>query len=450
MKTKTLYQCSNCQYQSPKWAGHCPACDSWNTFVEATITPLHKNSLQSHRSLGQAQTAQPLHHFIEEKETKIHTGIKELDRTIGDGFTLYSATLLGGEPGIGKSTLTLQLADRLSTLGLKLLYVSGEEAANQIAARAKRLSLNTEKIHFLQENNLENVLATVEQDKPQFLIIDSIQTIYSYDLTGIPGSISQTVLVTERLIEYCKKNRVTLLLIGHVTKEGTLAGPKILEHLVDTVLTLEGDRYSQNRILRTVKNRFGSTNELGIFQMDEKGLQEVNNPSLYVLEGRQANAIGSSLTMTVEGNRPLLMEFQALTATTHFGYPKRTTQGFDMNRLHILIAVLEKYGKLKLSEQDVFINIVGGFKIQDPACDLAIMAAIYSSYFKKGIPAQQAFLGEIGLSGEIRPVTNLDSRLQELSKIGITEIFLPKATTNKKHPKLNLNFINNIDEFIKI
>lgn len=447
MKIKTIYTCNECKYESPKWMGQCPSCQSWDGFSETTISKTPRLNTQISQKIAPREL-QSLKVSKSSNISRLQTGINELDRTLGGGFTAASATLLGGEPGIGKSTLTVQLADKISAKGKKLIYVSGEESLNQVAGRAERLKLNTAKISFLQENNLESVLSTIEVEKPEFLIIDSIQTLTSLDSTSAPGSVSQTILVTERLIEHCKKQNITLLLIGHVTKEGNLAGPKMIEHLVDTVLLLEGDRHHQYRMLRTSKNRFGSTNEIGIFQMQENGLAEVSNPAMAFLEGRNEQAIGSILTVSMEGNRPLLIEIQALTNKTAFGYPKRTSHGFDLTRLHILAAVLQKHAKLKLNEQDIFINIVGGFKIKDPALDLAVAMAICSSYYKQPM-GSVAVLGELGLSGEVRAISKPNLRLKELSKLGIKKVILPFHSEKYQNHKLQLNEVKSMKQIIE-
>ena len=447
MKIKTVYKCNECAYESPKWVGQCPSCSTWNGFSEETIDQIGKKLQErSHRNV-EPKKLSPLAVNKEINFTRLLTGIGEVDRTLGGGFVPASATLLGGEPGIGKSTLTLQLTKQIADQKQKVIYISGEESLNQVAQRAERLNINTEDVFFLQENNLESLIATIEHEKPNFLIIDSIQTISSLDSSGMPGSISQTITVTERLIEHCKSKNVTLLLIGHVTKEGSLAGPKMLEHLVDTVLLLEVDRQHQNRVLRTSKNRFGSTSEIGLFQMEGVGLIEVKDPSLQFFEGREAKSIGSIFSMTIEGLRPLLVEIQALTNPTPFGYPKRTAHGFDLTRVHILSAVLQKYSRIKLNEQDIFINIAGGFKVSDPATDLALALAIHSSYFKKEIPSNMAVLGEIGLSGEVRSVSNIELRLKELQKLGIKKVIVPPLKNLKNTFELELIEIKNIKEY---
>lgn len=422
MKVKSLFVCNNCGFESPKWIGKCPSCDKWNSFEESTI---EEPALRSHKSVKPKDpTPLILSHAREER---LVLKMDEVNRVLGGGLLEGSLTLLTGEPGIGKSTLTLQLCDQLVALKKSVLYISGEESQNQIAGRAKRLKIASENISFLAENNLETILATLRQHKPDIVIVDSIQVIHSADLTGLSGGIGQIRYATEQFMEYAKETNTPVILIGHVTKDGALAGPRVLEHLVDTVLYLEGDRYQHFRILRSQKNRFGTTNEIGIFEMHGNGLEEVKNPSAHLLEGRKENAIGSAITVTMEGTRPLLVEVQALTNITPFGYPKRTATGYDVNRMQLLISVLQKYANLNLSNQDIFVNVVGGIKINDPSCDLGVLIAIASSFLKKPIPSSIAFIGEIGLSGEIRNVSQIEKRVKEAEKLGFKNVITPKT-----------------------
>lgn len=419
MKLKTVYICKNCNYESPKWTGKCPECNAWNSFVEDIINiGTAKNSFSSKKIT--IQKAMPL---VESKqsESRLSSGILEFDRVIGSGIVPGSLTLLSGEPGIGKSTLTLQIANNFAK-NSKVLIISGEESIEQIASRAARLKLKEKNLSAINEYNLETILETIRAEKANFVIIDSIQVISSADLPSQAGSITQVRYCTEKIMELAKTSNIPIMLIGHVTKDGNLAGPRVLEHLVDTVIHLEGDRFQQFRLLRAIKNRFGSCSEVGIFEMTEMGLKEVINPSQQFLEGRKANAIGSTITVAMEGTRPFLVEVQALVSTSPFGYPKRTSNGFDLNRLQILIAVLEKYAKLNLQNQDVFINIVGGIKLNEPAIDLAVLVAIASSFLKKPIAANCAIFGEAGLSGELRKVSHSEKRKKEAQKLGFTEI----------------------------
>lgn len=426
MKLKTIYVCQNCKFESPKWIGKCPECNGWNSFIEDVInigkpdkrlspTPRASNPVDL-RSITN----------LNNSSERFSSGIGEFDRVLGgNGFVPGSITLLSGEPGIGKSTLTLQIAGNISN-SKKTILISGEESVEQISGRADRIAINNN-LTAINETNLENILEIISDNHPDFVIIDSIQVIYSLDLPGTSGSINQIRYCTEQLMNTAKRNKITILLIGHVTKDGNLAGPRVLEHLVDTVLSLEGDRYQHFRILKSAKNRFGSCNEVGIFDMAKNGLIEVKNPSELFLEGRSDDTIGSSITVTLEGIRPILIEVQALTSTTHFGYPKRTSNGYDLNRLQILIAVLEKYGKLKLQDQDIFINVVGGIKLNDPGADLAVAAAITSSFFKKPIPGSTVIFGEVGLCGELRKITQMEKRIKEADNLGFKNHFTPET-----------------------
>ncbi|PKL36940.1 DNA repair protein RadA [Candidatus Peregrinibacteria bacterium HGW-Peregrinibacteria-1] len=422
---KTLYACQECNFETTNWSGKCPNCEAWNTLAEDTgPRPISKTP----RKLQvKAQTPQQLNSVSTQEHTqKFSTNISEFDRVIGDGIIPGSLTLLSGEPGIGKSTLTLQVANEVAK-NHNVLLISGEESVAQIANRSNRLGHTTDNLHAINEFNLETILETIKTTKPKLAIIDSIQVISSLNITSSSGSISQVRYCTEQLMELAKTSNIALIIIGHVTKDGNLAGPRTLEHLVDTVMQFEGDRFQQFRMLRVVKNRFGSCNEIGIFQMENEGLKEVTNPSAQFLEERKPNAIGSTITVTMEGTRPLLIEVQALTNTTTFGYPKRTANGFDLNRLQILIAVLEKYAKLNLQNQDVFVNIVGGMKLKEPSADFAVLSAIASSFLKKPISPDTIIYGEVGLSGELRKVTHHEKRKQEATKLGFTKIISPET-----------------------
>ncbi|MBI5754528.1 DNA repair protein RadA [Candidatus Peregrinibacteria bacterium] len=442
MKLKTIYICNSCQFESSKWLGQCPQCSQWNTFMEDVINvgKPEKGSLsKTPRSLKVGtQSPTSLENSGKNTATRLFSDIEEFDRVIGQGITPGSIILLSGEPGIGKSTLTLQIANNLAKK-LKVLLVSGEESVEQIAGRAGRLNLNEKNLLALNEYNLENILATIRAEKPGLIIIDSIQVISSMDFPGAAGSITQVRYSTERLLEISKTTNTPVILIGHVTKDGTLAGPKVLEHLVDTVLLFEGDRFQQFRLLRAQKNRFGSCSEVGIFEMTENGLIEIKNPSEQFLEGRKQNAIGSAITVAMEGTRPFLVEVQSLVSTSAFGFPKRTANGFDLNRLQILIAVLEKYCKFNLQNQDVFINVVGGIKLSEPASDLAVLMAIASSYLKKPLPQTAAIFGEVGLSGELRKVIHHEKRQKEAEKMGFTQII---SSGNHKEIQTALRILN--------
>lgn len=430
MKLKTIYICQKCEFESSKWTGKCPQCEAWNSFAEDVVNvSSSKKTLSKTPRKVLATTPSPLIQ-VDSNDKKSLTNIGEFDRVVGDGLVKGSLTLLSGEPGIGKSTLTLQIANQLAK-NEKTLLISGEESLSQISQRASRLGLKEKNLTAINEYNLETILETIKHEKSSVVIIDSIQVISSMDLPSAAGSVTQVRYCTEQIMEHAKSTATTIILIGHVTKDGNLAGPRVLEHLVDTVIHLEGDRFQQFRILRAVKNRFGSCSEVGIFEMSDKGLTEVKNPSEKLLEGKKENAIGSVITVAMEGTRPFLVEVQALVSTSPFGYPKRTANGFDLNRLQILIAVLEKYGKLNLQNQDVFINVVGGIKLSEPAADLAVLTAIASSLLKKPIPSTTTVYGEVGLSGELRNVSHSEKRGKEAKKLGFTKIL-----NSEKHKEI--------------
>lgn len=404
MKLKTLYTCQNCGYQTSKWLGRCSSCEEWNSFIEEVINvgKTDRSKLSSTpRNLEKPQSLESSQRS-DSVPFRTLTGIDEWDQTLGGGLVDGSLVLLAGEPGIGKSTLTLQIVSKMAQKKTKILLITGEESTNQVSDRAKRLGIKESNIQLLYENNLENILLTLEKEKPDFLVVDSIQVMASNDIPGVAGTLSQVRYVTEALMNHIKTRHIATLLIGHVNKEGNIAGPKVLEHLVDTVILLEGERDHEMRLLRVVKNRFGPVSEVGLFEMSEQGLKEVKNPGERILENRSGQDLGSALTVSMEGNRPLLIEVQALVQRTPFGYPKRMASGFDRNRLELLIAVLQKYSSLNLSDQDVYINVAGGLTLRDPAGDLAVCMAIASSTWKKPIPLKQVSWGEMGLTGEVR------------------------------------------------
>jgi DNA repair protein RadA/Sms len=435
MKLKTVYICKSCAWKSPRWIGRCPECSAWESFEEDVINigkpdPISKSRRGlSESKNGEREAPISLNEGTIEHQ-RIPTNIGELDQILGGGMVEGSVMLLSGEPGIGKSTITLQICHEISKQGKKVLYISGEESVHQIASRASRLGVTQDKtssnIQLLAENSIEHIEECVEKEKPDFLIIDSIQVVNSSEIESLAGSVSQVRFCAEMLTQMAKRKNIPLLLIGHVTKDGNLAGPRVLEHLVDVVLHLEGERFHEMRLLRSNKNRYGSTNEIGVFEMKEKGLQEVKNPSQLFLEGRSKDAIGSVITCTIEGTRPFLVEVQALTSITAFGYPKRSATGFDLNRLQMIIAVLQEHGEINLSNQDIFINVVGGMSIQEPAGDLAVALAIVSAYQKKSLSGDAVVFGEMGLSGEIRNVTQSDRRVKEIEKLGFQKILTPK------------------------
>jgi len=417
MKLKSIYICSKCQHQSSKWGGQCLSCNAWNSMVEDVIdVSPKKQSIRAAQAIKPVITVQNV-----QKKERLITKIIEFDRVVGGGFMSDQLVLLTGDPGIGKSTLTLQICNQMAEIGRKVLYFSGEESIDQISDRAHRLKLKSQ-INLLNLNSLESILATIEAEQPGFVVVDSVQVMASEELTSQAGSISQVRYVTEQLMQVAKRQNIPILLIGHVNKEGNLAGPQVLTHLVDTVLFLEGDRFHQFRMLRATKNRFGAVDEVGVFQMTEKGLEEVANPSALFLEGRSENPIGSVIVPVLEGTRTFLVEVQALTSYTHFGYPKRTASGVDLNRLNIIIAVLERYANIKLDSSDVYVNVVGGLKLKEPAVDLAIAMAIASSKLKKSLPKELVVMGEIGLSGEIRQVSQAEKRIKEAKKLGFDQM----------------------------
>lgn len=429
-KTNTVFFCNECGYESAKWLGKCPACNAWNSFVEEKVVK------QGNKKGVVSKVVEPVSiKSIEQiKISRVSSGFDELDRVLGGGFVNGSLTLLGGEPGIGKSTLILQICDKYKTDG-KVLYVSGEESAEQIKIRADRLGINKDNIMFLGETDINNIEVSIEKIEPKLVIIDSIQTMYSDEITSAPGSVSQVREITARIMKMCKMKGITTVIIGHVTKDGTIAGPKVLEHMVDAVLYIEGERYFSYRVVRGVKNRFGSTNEIGMFEMRNEGMVEITNPSSVLLTEREENPPGSVIVASLEGTRPILVELQALTSTTVFGMPRRTANGLDYNRVTLLIAVLEKLGGVNLGSQDVYMNIVGGIRINEPALDLGIVLSAASSYKNISIPKSVAVVGEVGLTGEIRSVNMIEKRLKEIEKMGLKTCIIPE--TNKKLLKEN-------------
>ncbi len=427
MKPKTVYFCQNCGAQSPKWIGKCPSCNEWNTYTEELVSknePSSKNALSNTSFLKKNVVAIPLHEVGDKSEVRIPLFDKELMRVLGGGIVPGSLVLFGGEPGIGKSTLMLQLA--LQEKGLKVLYVSGEESVQQIKMRALRIGLENRQCYILTETSTAHIIAKAEEIKPQLIIIDSIQTLFSPLMESAPGSVSQIRQCAAELMNLAKESNIPVFLIGHVTKDGTIAGPKVLEHIVDTVLQFEGERNHVYRLLRTTKNRFGSTNELGIYEMQGSGLREVNNPSEILITAREETVSGVAIAATLEGLRPMLIETQALVSTAAYGTPQRSATGYDLRRLSMLLAVLEKRCGFRLGVKDVFLNIAGGLKVEDPAIDLALVCAILSSGEDVVIEATICFAGEVGLSGEIRPVTRIEQRIAEAERLGFKQIFISK------------------------
>lgn len=445
--TKTLFYCKECGNESSKWLGQCPVCHEWNTFVEAEVT---KSSQKVEKALMERKPSH-LSEIQMEEEKRISTHMEEMDRVLGGGIVRGSLVLVGGDPGIGKSTLLLQTCHRLCADDLSLLYISGEESLQQIRMRADRIGEFNDHLALLAETNLEIIDGVIRKEKPDIVIIDSIQTMYSDGVDSAPGSVSQVRESTAMLMKLAKGLGVTVFVVGHVTKEGTVAGPRVLEHMVDTVLYFEGDRHASYRILHAVKNRFGSTDEIGVFEMQQDGLREVLNPSEYMLEGKPEEASGSVVACSVEGTRPILVEVQALVCRSNFGMPRRTAAGCDYNRVNLLMAVLEKRLGFHLSEYDAYVNIAGGMKMNEPAIDLGIALAIVSSMKDQVISDRVICFGEIGLSGEVRSVQMAEQRVNEAKKLGFERVILPasnlKALKNTKG--IDLVGVSNIAEAVK-
>ncbi|AXI68403.1 DNA repair protein RadA [Streptococcus suis] len=432
-KKKTTFVCQSCEYHSPKYLGRCPNCGSWSSFVEEVEVAEVKNERVS--LTGEKTRPMKLNEVSSIQVARTKTNMEEFNRVLGSGVVPGSLVLIGGDPGIGKSTLLLQVSTQLSTIGT-VLYVSGEESAQQIKLRAERLGDIDSEFYLYAETNMQSIRTEIEKIKPDFLIIDSIQTIMSPDISSVQGSVSQVREVTNELMQIAKTNNIATFIVGHMTKEGTLAGPRTLEHMVDTVLYFEGERQHTFRILRAVKNRFGSTNEIGIFEMQSQGLVEVLNPSEVFLEERLDGATGSAIVVTMEGTRPILAEVQALVTPTMFGNAKRTTTGLDFNRASLIMAVLEKRAGLLLQNQDAYLKSAGGVKLDEPAIDLAVAVALASSYKDKPTNPQECFIGEIGLTGEIRRVNRIEQRINEAAKLGFTKVYAPKnSLTGIKVPK---------------
>ena len=421
---KSIFFCQNCGHEESKWLGQCPMCKEWNTFVEEKMTM--SKTVEAAKSRGELEVV-TLSSVSTTEDERIKTGIGELDRVLGGGIVPGSLVLVGGDPGIGKSTLLLQVCQRSAENKKKVLYISGEESLKQIKLRANRMGDFSENLYLLCETNLDLIRTVIEREKPETVIIDSIQTMYNEAVGSAPGSVSQVRESTNILMQLAKGMNISIFIVGHVTKEGTVAGPRVLEHMVDTVLYFEGDRHASYRILRGVKNRFGSTNEIGVFEMQRSGLAEVENPSEFMLNGKPEHASGSVVACAMEGTRPMLMEIQALVCKTNFGMPRRTAAGFDYNRVNLLMAVLEKRIGLPLSGYDAYVNIAGGIKMNEPAADLGIVMAIASSYKNQPIAEDTIVFGEVGLSGEVRAVTMPEQRIAEAKKLGFKTCLLPEV-----------------------
>lgn len=430
-KLKQVYICQECGYESGKWMGKCPSCNEWGSLVEEVVEA-KKPSLTAPSSRGAASSAPvKLRDVKIENETRTTTGMKELDRVLGGGIVKGSLILVGGDPGIGKSTLLLQICEELGNQNRQVLYISGEESVAQIKMRGERLNVHTENLNLLAETNMSFIEAHIKNTKPDLVILDSIQTVYCADITSAPGSVSQVREATHKLMNLGKGYGITIMIVGHVTKEGALAGPRVLEHMVDTVLYFEGERHASFRILRAVKNRFGSTNEIGVFEMQDVGLKEVLNPSEIMLAGRPMDVAGSLVSCSLEGTRPMLIEVQALASFTSFGMPRRTATGIDYNRMVILIAVLEKRAGLDMGNYDVYVNLAGGMRINEPSLDLAAALAIASSFRNTPIDPHTVVFGEVGLTGEIRGVAMAEKRVVEAAKLGFKTCIMPKANVEK-------------------
>ncbi len=448
-KAKTsVFFCQNCGYESSKWAGQCPACKEWNTFVEEVVD---KKALKVRKEVSDV-VPRTFSEIELSDEIRISTHMPEMDRVLGGGIVPGSMLLVGGDPGIGKSTLLLQVCRNLSGDQIPVLYVSGEESAQQIKMRANRMGTFSDSLTVLSETNLDLIRGVIEKKKPQVVVIDSIQTMYNEEVGSAPGSVSQVRESTGVLMKLAKTLGITIFVVGHVTKDGNVAGPRVLEHMVDTVLYFEGDRHATYRILRGQKNRFGSTNEIGVFEMQQEGLVEVENPSEYMLAGRPQNASGSIVACSIEGTRPILIEIQALVCRSNFGMPRRTAVGCDYNRVNLLMAVLEKRIGLHMNDYDAYVNIAGGIRMNEPAIDLGLVLALVSSFKEKPIDESTICFGEVGLSGEVRAVPMVEQRIKEASKLGFTTCILPKVSLKgiDKFEGMKLIGVDNVQEAVDV
>jgi len=449
-KNKSVYICQECGYESSGWLGKCPACSQWNTFVEEILKSGYKNTNSDIKDIKPVS----INDVNSQAEDRYHTGFKEIDRVLGGGLVKGSLILVGGDPGIGKSTLILQICNSI-VMNSNILYFSGEESIGQIKIRADRLSVNNSKLLMVSETSFNIIETVILKEKPGLVIIDSIQTMFSEDVTSAPGSVSQVREVTGKLMRIAKDNGISIIIVGHVTKEGAIAGPRVLEHMVDTVLYFEGDRHMSYRVLRSVKNRFGSTNELGIFEMRDTGLAEIDNPSAVMLAERPVNVPGSVVVASIEGTRPMLIEVQALVSPTNFGMPRRMATGTDYNRITLLMAVLEKRVGMQLGNFDAYVNVVGGIKIDEPACDLALIIAIASSFRNRIVDPDSVLIGEVGLTGEVRAVSHIDKRVMEAKRIGFKTCIIPSGNKNmikqmKELDGIQIKTVENVKEALDL
>ena len=449
-KVKTVFVCSECGYESQKWLGKCPGCNSWNTFYEEKVVE-NKSGITGTKEDKKNATPQILNEVIGKHESRIDTGIAEVNRVLGGGLVNGSLVLLGGEPGIGKSTLILELCDKVTGSGT-VLYVSGEESAEQVKIRADRLGIKNNNIMFLGETDIDVIEGVILELKPKLVIIDSIQTMYSDNITSAAGSVSQVREITARIMRISKGHNISTIIIGHVTKDGNIAGPRVLEHMVDTVLYLEGERYFSYRVLRSVKNRFGSTNEIGMFEMQNEGMVEIKNPSAILISEREDNPSGSVIVASMEGTRPLLIELQALTTPSVYGLPRRAANGIDYNRLTMLIAVLEKKASIPLGSQDVYLNVVSGIRLVEPAVDLGTVLVVASSFRNISIPKDLVIIGEVGLTGEVRSVNFIEKRIKEAEKMGFKSCIIPESNKKllKDSYKIDIIGVKDIREAMKM
>lgn len=447
-KPKQVYFCQECGYESSKWMGQCPGCRAWNTFVEEKVVTGARK--QGNRTVSAAPAS--ILEVTSDVETRLDTNMKELDRVLGGGIVKGSLVLIGGDPGIGKSTILLQVCRNLTDAGHKVLYVSGEESLQQIKMRAERLGDFKKEMYLLCETDVDAIEDAMAKVQPEVMVIDSVQTMMQESVASAAGSVSQVREVTNRLMQMAKLKNVAIFIVGHVTKEGTVAGPRTLEHMVDTVLYFEGERSSMYRILRSVKNRFGATNEIAVFEMKEHGLEEVKNPSEVMLTGRPLDAAGSVIVCSMEGTRPLLIEIQALVAQTNFQMPRRTTVGIDFNRVNLLMAVLEKRAGIHLGSCDAYVNLTGGIRLSEPAVDLGIILALVSSYRNRPVDEHTIAFGEVGLTGEVRSVSMAEQRVREAARLGFTTCILPSSNTNniKSIEGMRLIGVSNVKEAIDV